>query len=108
MSASASPLLHPGDVVAGRYRLEVQLGRGGYGLVFRATQLSSGTAVALKLLHADVLADPQGRERFRREAILAQRLQHPNIVRLHDFGGSDEGMPFIVFELLNGRSLDVE
>ncbi len=96
----------PGDVVAGRYRIDGLLGRGGYGVVFRATQLPMGRPVALKMLLVEALAQGDGRARFRREAELAQRLQHPNTVRLHDFGESEAGLPFIAWELLEGRALD--
>lgn len=104
----------PGDLVAGRYRIDGALGAGGFGAVFRATQLpvagdrfqGVGRPVALKVLHAHVLGDAEGLERFRREVIVLQRLSHPNIVRVHDFGEAEARVPFIVFELLEGKSLD--
>ncbi len=95
-----------GDVVAGRYRVEALLGRGGFGVVYRAVQLNIGRAVALKMLLAEALAHPEGIARFRREAELAQRLEHPNTVRLYDFGETEQGLPFIAWELLRGRALD--
>ena len=96
----------PGDVVAGRYRVEALLGRGGFGVVYRAVQLNIGRAVALKMLLAEALAHPEGIIRFRREAELAQRLEHPNTVRLYDFGETEQGLPFIAWELLRGRAFD--
>jgi serine/threonine protein kinase len=98
--------LGPGDVVAGRYRVEAVIGRGGYGLVLRATQLNLGRPVALKVLLAAHSLDPRTFERFMREALVAQRLEHPNTVRIYDLGQTEEGVPFLAFELLRGESLD--
>ena len=92
-----------GALVGGRYRLERELGRGGFGAVYVAVQEDLGRRVALKLLHRRHL-DGVGFDRFRREAQLAQHLSHPNTVRLFDFGLHD-GTPFIAFELLAGESL---
>ncbi len=106
MTPTPLPTLRVGDVVAGRYRLEAQIGQGGFGSVYRATQLNLGRLVALKLLHAEVLANDEGLVRFQREAQLAQRLEHPHVVRLYDFGQAENGVPFIAFELLRGESVD--
>jgi hypothetical protein len=96
----------PGTVVGGRYRIDAPLGSGGFGAVYVATQLGLDRPVALKLLHRDVLARPDALQRFEREARLVQALQHPNVVQTYDFGTSEWGQPFIVFELLRGRTLD--
>jgi len=96
----------PGDVVAGRYRVEALLGRGGFGVVYQAVQLNMGRGVALKVLLAEALAHVEGFARFRHEAELAQRLSHPNTVRLYDFGETEAGLPFTAWELLRGRPLD--
>ncbi|MFO0618549.1 MAG: protein kinase [Polyangiaceae bacterium] len=102
--------LEPGAVVQGEYRIEKLLGEGGYGAVYLATQTNpafggGGRRVALKVLHPEVVARGAARERFRREAQLAQSLSHPNTVRLFDFG-EWEGRPFIIYEYLDGQSLD--
>ncbi len=99
-------LFQPGDIVAGRYRVEALLGKGGFGVVYRAVQLNIGRAVALKMLLAEALAHAGGIARFRREAELAQRLEHPNTVRLYDFGETEGGLPFAAWELLRGHPLD--
>jgi serine/threonine protein kinase len=91
-------------VIAGRYRLLGQVGRGGFGAVFRAEQSGLKRHVAVKLLR-DPWADPDTRARFEREARLVQRLRHPNTVEILDFGHDDDGSPFIVYELLEGRTL---
>jgi serine/threonine-protein kinase len=100
------PKIGPGHVIAGRYRVEGLVGEGGFGAVYRATQLNIGRTVALKVLQPDLVAHADSESRFTREAELAQRLEHPNTVRLFDFGRSEEGIPFIAFELLKGQPLD--
>jgi serine/threonine-protein kinase len=90
--------------VAGRYRIEREIGRGGFGSVYRATELGVERPVALKLLREERPGTIE-RARFRREAELAKRLGHPNTVRLLDFGEDERGTPFIAYELLEGRSL---
>jgi serine/threonine-protein kinase len=92
-------------VVAG-YRIEAAIGEGGFGAVFRAVQLGLGRAVALKLMLPELVGDHDDRARFQREAELAQHLQHPNTVRLLDFGVAEGGVPYIVWELLRGEPLD--
>jgi serine/threonine protein kinase len=95
-----------GDVLDGRFRIDGWLGQGGFGAVYAATQLNLQRKVALKVLRPDLIATDESRARFRREAEMAQRLEHPNTVRLFDFGGADDGMPYMAFELLHGRGLD--
>src|SRR5262245_26804736 len=96
----------PGQVVAGRYRIDAIIGEGGFGAVYRATQINLGRTVALKVLLPDLVAHAESEKRFWREAELAQKLEHPNTVRLFDFGRSEEGIAFIAFELLKGQPLD--
>jgi hypothetical protein len=87
----------------GRYRLEEELGRGTYGVVWRATDLEIGRDVALKTLRGDVLSE-ESRERFLREARTAAKLGHPNIVRV--FGaGEHAGRPYYAMALIDGRRL---
>jgi hypothetical protein len=96
----------PGDVVGGRYRIDALIGGGGFGTVFRATQLNLARAVAVKLLHPGLFAAEGALERFCREAELVQQLKHPNTVRVYDFGRTETGLPFIVWEHLEGQPLD--
>ena len=95
-----------GEIVGGRYRIDAVLGGGGFGAVYRATQLNLDRPVALKVLHAGLVVTEGALERFRREAELAQQLKSPNTVRVYDFGTTDHGLPFIVWEFLEGRALD--
>jgi serine/threonine-protein kinase len=94
-----------GAVVAGKYRIEKLLGRGGAGEVFLATHIELDRPVAFKVLRADVAARPEAMERFRREARIAARLHHPNIVAVYDFGSLSERYAFIVMEYLPGKTL---
>jgi len=96
--------LEAGDVVASAYRIEGPIGLGGSASVYRATPLDGREAVALKVMHE---TDPSGvgRQRFEREAALMQKLQHPNVVPVKDFGHTEQGLPFIVLTLLEGHSL---
>jgi eukaryotic-like serine/threonine-protein kinase len=97
--------LAPGAALAaGRYRLERLLGSGGMAAVWLAYDERLGRRVAVKLL-ADVLAlDASYVERFRREATIAARLWHPNLVRVYDFA-LDGGRPLLVMELVEGPTL---
>jgi serine/threonine protein kinase len=88
----------------GRYRIEGKIGAGGMGSVYRATDTELHREVAIKVLPAEVTADPERRQRFRQEALLAAALNHPNIATVHDVGEHD-GVTFIVMELVRGESL---
>lgn len=96
--------MQSGAALAGRYRIERLISRGGMGAVFEATQLGLDRAVAIKLLLPALSCDEKMRERFRREARSAASLRHPNIIQIYDYGISDHG-PYIVMELARGKSL---
>ncbi len=93
----------PGARIA-QYRLVEKIGEGGMGVVWKALDTDLNRHVALKLLPADLTADPERRLRFRREAQAAAALGHPNIAVIHQVG-EHEGSPFIAMELLQGKSL---
>jgi eukaryotic-like serine/threonine-protein kinase len=93
-----------GEVVAGRYELEELVGAGGMSSVFKARDTLLERRVALKVLHQHFTEDDQYVERFRREARAVASLSHPNIVTILD-RGEDEGRQFLVFELVEGRTL---
>ena len=80
------------------------LGRGGMGVVYRAWQKGLNRSVAVKMVHAWTQADPKVLSRFRVEAEAVARLQHPHIVQVHEVG-EHAGSPFLVLELVEGRSL---
>ena len=94
-----------GFVLAGKYRLTEMLGQGGMGTVYAAEQIELAVPVAIKLMHQHVAAHAEYVERFRREARAAMLLNHPNVVRVIDFGQHDKTF-FIVMELIEGEPLD--
>ncbi|NOZ77999.1 MAG: protein kinase [Acidobacteria bacterium] len=101
--------LKPG-MLLGDYRLVSVIGHGGMGTVWRATHEALGREVAVKVLPEHLVNDESARKRFYREARVLAQLVHPNIVTIFDVGSVEverETMPYIVMELLHGRSLDV-
>lgn len=100
-----SPPLQPGATLAGRYRIEVEVGRGGMGIVYRAWDNELNEAVALKVIAPHLCCDLQISERFRREVGSARRVTHPNVIRIHDLGQAD-GQLFLSMEWFAGRSLE--
>ena len=96
----------------GHYRIEVQLGAGGMGAVYRASDLRSGQLVALKTLLGSTLNDVEQRKRLQQEARLASSLKHPNIVSIYEIGSSnsadsqEEPVDYIAMELVDGGTLE--
>lgn len=96
----------PGSVLDGKYRLDEELGSGGFGVVFRAHHLTLDCPIAVKVFRpASGNDSSQELQRFLREGATAARLHHPNAVRVLDSGVSGEGIAFLVMELLRGHSL---
>lgn len=92
------------DAVAGTWSLERELGRGGMGTVYLARDVALDRPVAIKLLHADLAAEPAQRERFLREARTGARLSHPHIVPIYDVAEQDD-LVFSVMGLVDGESV---
>jgi eukaryotic-like serine/threonine-protein kinase len=92
--------------IGGRYRLERPLGRGGMGSVYLAHDAELDRPVAVKLLAESLAGDTAFRTRFLREARLAARLSHPNVVAVFDAGEADGGRPYIVMEYVDGTTLE--
>jgi serine/threonine-protein kinase len=93
-----------GLVLEGRYRLEERLARGGMSTVYAATDLRLHRTVAVKVMAEHLAHDPTFVDRFTREARAAAMLSHPNVVSVSD-QGSDQGLVFLVMELVRGRTL---
>ena len=93
-----------GRVIAGKYRLEAPVARGGMGSVWKARHLQLDTLVAVKFINLDQRATSGGRARFEREAKAAALLHGPNVVEVYDYG-VDDGLPYLVMELLDGEDL---
>ncbi|MCX8037201.1 MAG: protein kinase [Candidatus Sumerlaeia bacterium] len=93
-----------GQVVDGKFEILDEIGHGGMGIVYRARQISLDRIVALKMLSASLVDDPEFRNRFCQEAKIIARLSHPNILHVYDI--LDHGTDFwIVMEYLEGQSL---
>jgi eukaryotic-like serine/threonine-protein kinase len=101
-TAVTDPLV--GVVLEGRYRLEERLARGGMSTVYGATDLRLHRTVAVKVMADHLVHDPTFVDRFTREARAAAMLSHPNVVSVSD-QGSDQGLVFLVMELVRGRTL---
>jgi eukaryotic-like serine/threonine-protein kinase len=96
--------LHPGELLAGRYRLGDEVGRGGMGVVYRVEDEQLGICVALKILRPELAEDPRLAERFRRELVAARQVSHRNAVRIHDLG-RDGDLLFLTMDFVEGPSL---
>lgn len=94
------------SVGGGRYRLERPLGRGGMATVYLAQDVELERPVAVKLLAESLAGDEAFRRRFLREARLAARLSHPNVVGVYDAGEAEDGRPYIVMEYVDGSTLE--
>jgi serine/threonine-protein kinase len=98
----------PGTVIGGRYVVQREIGRGGFGCVFAARHTGTGQEVALKVIsHVEGIDDVLIR-RFFQEARVTSGLKHPNTIRVFDFGQDDSGLIYLAMELLNGRTLKQE
>ena len=94
-----------GDLVAGRYLLGKELGRGGFGVVFRATHQALKEDVALKILLPHVVSNTEFVDRFEREVMVAKALRHPNTINVLDYGRTEQELPYFVMEYVRGESL---
>ena len=103
LTAIRDPLL--GATIAGRYLVEEVIGQGGMATVYRAKHKLGDRPCAVKVMNRLLATDPTVRERFRREAKSTQMLAHPNVVEIFDHGETNDGTPYMVMELLDGRTL---
>ncbi|HZO12504.1 MAG TPA: serine/threonine-protein kinase [Polyangiaceae bacterium] len=99
------PALDPQRLPGTRYRLLREIGRGSSSVVYEAEHIELGQRVAIKLLDAEHTCSREFEARFRREARALSRLHHPTLVRVYDFGQTDDGRLFCAMELLEGRTL---
>ncbi len=97
-----------GQLVGGRYRITGVIGEGGMGIVYEAEQQMGTTVrkVAVKTLHSELSRDPSVTARFHRECGTVAQLEHPNTIKVYDFGTMDDGTLYIAMEYLAGKPLD--
>ena len=93
------------QILAGRYQIEGVLGRGSMATVYRAVDLHTRTACAVKTLNGNYALSEDAKRRFIREAEIISRIEHPHIVKQIDLCFSDEGAPILAMELLEGEDL---
>ncbi len=94
-----------GSVLAGKYRLDARIGRGGMGTIYKGLHVMLGKPVAVKLINPDLVTSPEMAGRFQREARAASQLDHPNIAIVHDLGQTEDGTLYIAMEFIEGESL---
>src|SRR4030095_15517786 len=99
------PRLAEGLVLDGRYRVDELISVGGMGAIYAGTHTFLKKKVAIKVLRNDLPAANLMIDRFRREAVAASAIGHENIVQVTDMGITADGTPYLVMELLEGRSL---
>ncbi|HEX6838198.1 MAG TPA: serine/threonine-protein kinase, partial [Polyangia bacterium] len=93
-------------VLMGQFELREIAGRGAMGTVYRAYQRTMDRIVAVKILRSEIVKEPGVLRRFLREARAAAKLQHPNIVTVHMVGETEDGVPYLVMEHIDGVSLE--
>ncbi len=107
-TARATPpgSLRPGTMLGTRYRIEAEAGVGGMGKVYRATDMDLGRTVALKVVRAELADDPHSFDLLKREILLASRVTHRHVLRIHDLGEAD-GVRFVSMAWVDGEDLAV-
>lgn len=99
----ADPLI--GREVEGKYRVLERIGTGAMGSIYKAEDRTLGRTVVLKVLHRHLISEEDHVRRFRREALAASRLRHPNCITVLGFGQTEEGWTYIAMEYLSGQDL---
>ncbi len=94
-----------GTIIRGRYRILSRVGGGGMGEVYKALHTGFDELRALKVISPELMADQTFVKRFKHEAFITRKLQHPNAVRVDDIDEAEDGRPFIVMEYIEGKSL---
>ena len=94
-----------GRTIAGKYAIELLVGQGAMGAVYKARQITLGTTLALKVLHRQLAGEPMFAARFLREAQAASRVDHPSSMRVVDFGEEPDGLLYIAMEYVDGKTL---
>lgn len=97
--------LQPGMIIRNKYEILDRIGVGGMGAVYRARHVTFNELCAIKIVNDSIAGDSNFLQRFQKEAVVTRKLRHPNAVRVDDFDYTDDGRPFIVMELVEGKNV---
>ncbi|HEY3974405.1 MAG TPA: protein kinase [Candidatus Sulfotelmatobacter sp.] len=97
--------LQPGMIIRNKYQILDQIGIGGMGVVYRSRHLTFNELCAIKIVNDSIAGDSNFLQRFQTEAVVTRKLRHPNAVRVDDFDYTEDGRPFIVMELVEGKNI---
>jgi len=102
---NSSREFQPGMIIRNKYEIVARIGVGGMGVVYRGRHLTFNEVCAIKILNDSTAEDKTFLQRFQTEAVVTRKLRHPNAVRVDDFDYTDDGRPFIVMELVEGKNV---
>ena len=97
--------LQPGMVIRNKYQILERIGIGGMGFVYRGRHITFNEVCAIKIVNDVIAGDANFLQRFQTEAVVTRKLRHPNAVRVDDFDYTEDGRPFIVMELVQGKNV---
>ena len=97
--------LQPGMIIRNKYQILDRIGIGGMGVVYRGRHLTFNEVCAIKIVNESIAGDANFLQRFQTEAVVTRKLRHPNAVRVDDFDYTEDGRPFIVMELVEGKNI---
>lgn len=97
--------LQPGMVIRNKYEILERIGIGGMGFVYRGRHITFNEVCAIKIVNDVIAGDANFLQRFQTEAVVTRKLRHPNAVRVDDFDYTEDGRPFIVMELVQGKDV---
>jgi serine/threonine-protein kinase len=95
----------PGMIIRNKYEILARIGVGGMGAVYKGRHVTFNELCAIKVVNDSIAGDKNFLQRFQTEAVVTRKLRHPNAVRVDDFDYTDDGRPFIVMELVEGRNV---
>jgi serine/threonine-protein kinase len=102
--STVDPLV--GTLLLEKYQISEVLGRGGMSAVYKARHLLMDRNVAIKVLRAELVHDPQSLRRFQLESRAVSLLKHPNVMTVHDFGLTPDGIPYLIMDYLEGKTIN--
>jgi len=97
--------LQPGMIIRNKYQILDRIGVGGMGVVYKARHVTFNEVCAIKIVNDVIAGDANFLQRFQKEAVVTRKLRHPNAVRVDDFDYTEDGRPFIVMELVEGKNI---